>query len=1745
MAVHIENIKDQDNYEGNDVSLQITAKDAGQTVSSGFTATGLPAGLTISDAGLVSGAITAGTVTTGNSREYSVSVTVNYNSTTATQSFKWNAHKMTAAAPSAQSHSNGTVIAADGKTTPPGGTATPGTPIQVTTTKPEGHNLSFEDDGTLPQGLSIGSNGVISGTLNEFGVYDITKTVEITVRSEGGGDSIATKVSFDWAIDFPGPDIQAPDPQSSNEGATAAVASPFLQIKDSNNAALTGCTFAAENLPPGLSIDNDGKITGTIDRRTSLESPFNVTVEATNAQGYTSEITFSWTVVDINVGPTITAPANQTQQVGDNLSLQIVAQDADSQNEELKYEAYNLPPGLTIDGDTGLISGIAESGADANSPYSVTILVRDKWGKETEQTFDWAVSPAQGPDLKNPGIQQSEDSAGESLQVTDSSGNTLSNTTFSAAGLPAGLSINASTGEITGTISASASGSSPYKVIVTATDNSTQQSTDAAFTWYVDPIPVAPPPPPAPVTPGLPLNSIIQVKEQPNYHFLCGIDADNSVNYDPETQAVDLDYRTFDVIDFEGTGAISELHATTINLVSRDPNIDFSNIVNRPAKLLLKRGGTWDFADPTPTTVALPDRAIYGIISDFQATGRSIRSGTPLYYYQARLVPKLWKLSLSKQSRVFQIRSVPNIIRDVLAGYLDGAPTPANEFIENTNYEFRLADATVYYDRDYCVQYKESDLEFISRLMEYEGLYFFFEYDAGIGQERLVITDYSEGEADMQTVTDIDAATGAYEAEEMTNDRAEIAFRMMEGMTHAEENVVDLIYHEKMMPGQLAVKDYNYEDFHDLLPKTESVDASMPGVYQEYDKYYKKERPYVKTGAKDEGDTIQSDQSLEDFAQERIRQVYRLAEVRREELQCQRRIANGRGDCMGFEVGYRFVLTYHYRESLNRDYLLTTIRHIGSQISTLTHVLAGIVPVAANELTRAFMDDKAVGSYVNEFTCIPATEQFRPKRQTPIPQMSGILTAKVERRDSISEDMADVDSEGRYKIRLPFDQRTSDTTPSGEASKRVRLAQPYSGTNFGIHFPNYEGTEMVFACVDGNIDHPVALGTVPHWGNHAPSPSDGLSLPGENSPKGMGAAAVPFGEGISDSNQASKMFPSSKNVIQTKRGHRLVMDDADGTGNIGVTLQTGVGEWPEGSGTINTGTANTYWYSRIDMGGYRKKSFFEQFLDSASHVLSMLKLVALNPSVPDLAAIVSEIIASQVASGNYAADTMGDTTPNGISILTDQGVMVMGANGVTLNMPNILGAWGAGTIPGLGPGQHRVSRAIVSFMVNFLYQDTIQALIDKKKEMKELHEGNEVLGFPEFDEERKNWFKSWLAYEDDKLLGYASGILHAALGLPAINLNSVANVNVAAFGKTSIMGGYNGIELNSKAHLKASADLDLNIEAGQGIVIKTKGKPVGSPGFFGIWPRLANALPILKLIPAPFGKSAKPGTDKCHITILNENQDVRTFAFEGNIEQRAKKDVFNTSVDGNFWASAPNGDIDLFNDHGRISLLHGQDDKKKSTASIASLGRLTLTAAGGKASIVLHDNGNVDIIGEELSFNGKKITVKGGNELHLESKKTTVAAVPAPPVPAPQPPQPPNVISVPIPPSEPVPVLPKSDSPQELKRVAAINAENQRAFAGQMHYYGMHEAAYKAYVTQLEAYYKQVAQHGQVAGSPTASIILDSAPGKIDVKATTDLKMDSLNYENKAKINQKFDAVMVDTKASGIVKTQGSLVKIN
>jgi len=340
--------------------------------------------------------------------------------------------------------------------------------LSVTATDPNGLSLTYAAI-NLPPGLTINSaTGLITGTIDYAAAgrpaHEFSVSV-LAVNSAGQSDS----TSFDWLVENVNrPPVVTPVPaQTTQAGASVDL---LLGSTDPDDDRVY---LSLDGLPNGLEYDSEtGRITGTV-RSDEEGGARTVTIQATDLIDEATQ-TISWTI-NANPHPTIQTISPQIATEGDTVSLQVSA--SDTSEAPLVFSANDLPDGLSIDAQTGLITGTIALDAAGAGPYLVNVFADN--GMATDLTsFEWTVNPfvtmAVLPDPTN----MEGDSI--SLQVIGSSPN--GPLTFDAIDLPDGLEINPATGLISGNMATTTSRHSPYLIRVTATDGTYSTFREAEWT---------------------------------------------------------------------------------------------------------------------------------------------------------------------------------------------------------------------------------------------------------------------------------------------------------------------------------------------------------------------------------------------------------------------------------------------------------------------------------------------------------------------------------------------------------------------------------------------------------------------------------------------------------------------------------------------------------------------------------------------------------------------------------------------------------------------------------------------------------------------------------------------------------------------------------------------------------------------------------------------------------------------------------------------------------------------------------------------------------------------------------------------------------------------------------------------------------------------------------------------------------------------------------------------------------------
>ena len=410
-------------------------------------------------------------------------------------------------------------------------------------------------------------------------------------------------------------------------------------------------------------------------------------------------------------------------------------------------------------------------------------------------------------------------------------------------------------------------------------------------------------------------------------------------------------------------------------------------------------------AKPATLTIhsRLPGQApipYHGLLTEFTQL-QQVANGWTLY--QAALAPRVQRLALHRHSEVYLNMDIPHVIETVLK----------NVQFFPADYDFRLV-RNDYLVLPYVCQFEETYLDFIHRWMEWRGIYYFFEQ--GKDREKLVF-------ADSRTIHS--AARGA------------VSYRPAEQSdtgTH-DEFVQAFICTQKPVPRKVGLKEYDYDTAAlEMLGEAE-VSPKGQGEVWLYGEHWSNQEWSAK-----------------------------LAEIRAQELSCRAKVFHGESTATGLKAGHLIDLTGHYRGDFNGQYLITDVRHEGSQAGTL---LAGL-DVAAGSAFSSRQD-----SYRTTFAAMPGAMQFRSARVTPKPKMNGFINAFVDAEGS--GEYAEIDERGRYKVQVPFDKTDK---AAGKGSFWIRKASQYSGKDHGLHYPLHKGTEVLLGFENGDPDRPVIMGTV-------------------------------------------------------------------------------------------------------------------------------------------------------------------------------------------------------------------------------------------------------------------------------------------------------------------------------------------------------------------------------------------------------------------------------------------------------------------------------------------------------------------------------------------------------------------------------------------------------------------------------------------------------------------------------------------
>jgi type VI secretion system secreted protein VgrG len=573
--------------------------------------------------------------------------------------------------------------------------------------------------------------------------------------------------------------------------------------------------------------------------------------------------------------------------------------------------------------------------------------------------------------------------------------------------------------------------------------------------------------------------------------------------------------------ELHGTEAVSELfHFRLELLASAGTPVPFDKVVGQSvtASLAMSDGSR---------------RYVNGIVSRFTEgpTVPGARGRASFTRYRAEVVPQLWLLTKRVRSRIFQQKSVPDILKEVLAGL---------------DVDFRLEGQ--YPERDYCVQYRESDFAFASRLIEDEGICYFFSHRDG--GHTLVLADDPQGHP---------YAPGP----------SRLHFEPVAGEVRPDDRVVFWEKTQELRAGKCTVWDYAFE----MPPKNLGASATPPASVQAGAVAHA-----LQAGGNDKLELydcpggyarwVDAVGPAGGYQPSKLGKVFadgeRVAGLRMQEETAAALVAAGESTCRQLTAGHKFALDRH--GGGDGTYVLTRVEHAASLRGAYTS------------------DARRELDYHNRFACVPLDLPYRPARTTPRPHIASVQTAVV-----VGPSGKDVftDKYGRIKVQFFWDRqgKSQGTTRNGSSivplqywgagggespssSCWVRVAQSWAGRGWGGMVIPRLGQEVVIAFEEGDPDRPLCVGCVYNEVNHPPLPLPERAMDTTLKKSSIGGDTPNF-SGLAFHDEPGEehlQLHSERDLTLMAEQHKVVNVGVNHHVNVGNTHMTTVGALPGGSG---------------------------------------------------------------------------------------------------------------------------------------------------------------------------------------------------------------------------------------------------------------------------------------------------------------------------------------------------------------------------------------------------------------------------------------------------------------------------------------------------------------------------------------------------------------------------------------------------
>jgi type VI secretion system secreted protein VgrG len=560
-----------------------------------------------------------------------------------------------------------------------------------------------------------------------------------------------------------------------------------------------------------------------------------------------------------------------------------------------------------------------------------------------------------------------------------------------------------------------------------------------------------------------------------------------------------LDVRHFSVHE-----TVNELFEVSILAISDDVDIKIDDLVGKGAAFKLQ----------TPNHQATHDTRVWaGVVAHMSQVHAEPAPGQSMYHLM--IVPDLWRTTLRKNNRIYEHKDTPTIVRELLMEWK----------IDVVN---KLKDKYPWHE--YCVQYGETDYDFVCRLLEDAGITYFFHQDATSGKgaaiTKLVLTDKpTDKEFERKgKLAYAGHATPRFGADE--------------------DFCASVTVTQRVKPGKFILRDYNFR-----APLLKSIATGVSGKAEE-DKY--EQYDYLPGGfwwdTKKVTDPVadRDHGPNNDEAGEGKKLIQRSLEAERRR---------------------RLLVSFHTNAI---DLAPGKLVGINQESTKKNHPRASLAPDKKLLLIETHLEGQHNGEWSMTATGVFAAQPYRPERKTPKPRIHGLQSAFVV--GPPGEEIF-TDEFGRVRVQFHWDR---EHVYDDKSSCWVRVSQNWAGGKFGMMNIPRVGHEVLVGFFDGDLDRPIIMGRVHNETSPVP-----WTLPDNATKSGWRSNSLPSKSHLGYNELSFEDSAGNEDLhIQAEKNLSYVVKSAE-TSNIGNARSVTIGK----SDSVDVGKTMTVHVGETHMTG--------------------------------------------------------------------------------------------------------------------------------------------------------------------------------------------------------------------------------------------------------------------------------------------------------------------------------------------------------------------------------------------------------------------------------------------------------------------------------------------------------------------------------------------------------------------------------